>query len=401
MKRVRPNGAAGLPGSDVLRGRSSKLSELQDASLDALSALHELQVHQIELEAQNAELARLKRELEWTLENYSVLYQNAPVACLYLDFAGTIMQANRSGGDMLGAKPARLIGQSLTAFFRIADRDRIAALLNTSVPAIADRALEIELQPLDRCDPVLVSLQVASDQRAGMSLVTLTDVTELRQLEQALLDSSHREQMRLAADLHDGLGQELAGLCMRVTAMAHDAERGVALQPRELRECVSDLNHALEECRALARGVSPLALYQGGLVEALRQEAVRCEALGGPQVAFRLDEGARIHLAQGHLDHLYRIAQEALSNARRHGAASHIETRLTIRPDAITLSIIDDGDGFDTAAATAGLGLRLMQHRAALMRARLSVMSTPGTGTEIVCTMVQEQGAPAHRRGNA
>jgi len=356
-------------------------------SLNAL--LHELQVHQVELEAQNAELERLKGELESTLESYSVLYQNAPIACLNMDAGGVILQSNRKGGEMLGATPEDLVGRRLLGFFSGSSKDRVANALSPAAEHSDRDQLEVELEPLDREKRPLISLGVTADRRAGTFLVLISDISERRELEQALLDTGQREQLRLAADLHDGLGQELAGICMRVTAMAHDAEREIPLRPGELRQCIAELTHALEECRALARGLSPLAAYQGGLTEALRQHAVHCQALGGPAVYFQLIEKAPTRLTRGQLDHLYRIAQEAVSNARRHSGANSIEIRLDIQARAVTLVIIDDGRGFNQEHSTPRLGLRLMRHRAALMGAQLSVVSIPRNGTQILCMVAQ------------
>jgi len=371
-----------------MKGSQAKSGTVAAAS--QATVLHELQVHQVELEAQNSELARLKHELECTLEGYTALYENAPIAYLNVGPDARIMQTNRKGVEMLGAPIESILGHSLLRFFGDVDAARVsAALRNAGAPALLE-ALELELLPLGQGKRCVVSLQVTLGSQAGSALVMMSDLTERRELEQALLDSSHRERLRLAADIHDGLAQELSGICMRISAMARESERHIPLKPDELRDCLADMVRALGECRSLARGLSPLAAYEGGLVEALRQLALHSASLGGPSVVLDLNQTAPIKLAAGNLDHLYRIAQEGVSNARRHSGARSIAIRLDVQPRSVILAIVDDGCGIGQSNPGAGLGLRLMRHRAALMGAQLSVQSVARTnGTQILCRIAQ------------
>lgn len=236
------------------------------------------------------------------------------------------------------------------------------------------------------------------------------DVTERQQLQNQVLEISDAEQRRLGQDLHDGLGQHLAGLTYLTDALAHGLETRGAAEAAEARAIVNLLGEAMTQTRELARGLSPVDLKGGGLARALRNLAagsekifgVRCELLIAPAVHPLLD-AARNSQA---VTHLYRIAQEATTNAARHGRARHLRIALEADPTMTqgTLTISDDGAGFPVAsppspaagsgsndpsatpAGAGGLGLHMMDYRAGSLGGRLLVERNPdGAGMRVCC----------------
>lgn len=208
----------------------------------------------------------------------------------------------------------------------------------------------------------------------------------LRASQRRLLTVTDAEQQRIGADLHDGLGQQLTGLSCLAAALgerlkATDPE--ASTQAATIAQLASD---AIAQSRALARGLCPVQLENAGLVVALGEMVVHARTLHGIEARFvvRGEPPACDHLAAMHL---YRIAQEAVHNAVRHGKARRVRIALTSRRREHRLLISDDGCGFEPAAHghAPGGGLRLMGYRAAMIGGVLSADSRPGRGTRITC----------------
>jgi len=211
------------------------------------------------------------------------------------------------------------------------------------------------------------------------------DITERKQLEQEILEISGREQRRIGHDLHDDLCQRLGGVQLLSGVLEQElAAEGHPRAPQANR-ILALVQEALDRARMLARGLAPVAVEAGGLTTALEELAgnaaelfqIRCEFRGELLVGIT-DAGAATHL--------YRIAQEAISNAARHGRAKRVVIRLRDGGDCFELSVVDEGRGFArTTAAMAGMGLRIMKYRAAMLGATLEVRSAPGQGTTVTC----------------
>jgi len=212
------------------------------------------------------------------------------------------------------------------------------------------------------------------------------DITERRWLEQRLLTVIDAEQQRIGADLHDGLGQKLTGLACLATALRDRLVTGDAQNAEQANLIAVLSNDATLESRALARGLCPVQLEQaGGLLAALTELVESTEVIHGVRCRFRCPP-------QFDCDHvtgvqLYRISQEAINNALRHGAAKNIEVTLAAQDAAeFRLTIADDGKGFDlTARPVRKGGLRLMEYRANMIGGTFVVDSQPGLGTRVMC----------------
>ncbi|HXC11094.1 MAG TPA: ATP-binding protein, partial [Steroidobacteraceae bacterium] len=208
-------------------------------------------------------------------------------------------------------------------------------------------------------------------------------------LERALLNSASAEQQKLGRDLHDGLGQELAGISLLASAIASSMLKAGRPEAAELENLGSLAAQAVANCRALAHGLSPVTFANGGLRGALT------EMVGLLRDSFGLDahcevlESAPIRLLPDALDNLYRISQEAVSNARRHGRAQSIQITLESEVELVRLAIEDDGTGIPQPPPATGMGLKIMQFRAATMGARLSIGPRERGGTRVCVECLQ------------
>lgn len=210
---------------------------------------------------------------------------------------------------------------------------------------------------------------------------------QLAETERALLDVVAHEQARFAEELHDGLCQRLTTMSMLLgTLRAHLAEHGDA-RCRDLVERLEALSvQANHETRALAHSLYPFDVEQGGLLGALSQLADNVAA------AYRLDVRFCAHGAPETPDplvqkHLYRIVQEAVSNAIRHGRPARVDVRLVLEDDVLCLTVENDGATFDPAvrAGASGIGLRTMEQRAARIGGTFSIGARTGGGTVVRC----------------
>jgi two-component system CheB/CheR fusion protein len=219
------------------------------------------------------------------------------------------------------------------------------------------------------------------------------DITEKRLLENALLDATNREQRRLGHDLHDGLGQVLTGISMLAAALARSEERAGRPLARELSHLEELTRKAVTTCRDIAHGLSPLSYAKGGLIEAIGQMVQAQRESFGTAIRFQAIADAPLRLSHAAQDHLYRIAQEAVTNARKHAQARSVTVLVDVQSESIRLDVRDDGSGLQSAEmAAGGMGLTIMRHRAAAIGARLSIGPGAEGGTRLSCECPQPSG---------
>jgi PAS domain S-box-containing protein len=230
------------------------------------------------------------------------------------------------------------------------------------------------------------SLLPGGDGAPDYIIATGIDITEREQLERALLNISAREQRRIGQDLHDGLGQHLTGIAFM--AKVHEeklAERKIA-DAADAAKIVRLVNEAVHKTRELARGLLPVMSDAQGLMSALQLWAGEVEDIYGVSCGFECETPVLIH-DDGIATHLYHIAQEAVNNALKHGSARNIVLRLTTANDCGTLLIVDDGTGIpEDRGNTQGMGLHIMNYRAAMIGGRLEVRPDRTRGTVVSCT---------------
>ncbi|MDY0066712.1 MAG: PAS domain S-box protein [Steroidobacteraceae bacterium] len=214
----------------------------------------------------------------------------------------------------------------------------------------------------------------------------MQEVTSRRMLEQEILEISNREQRRLGSDLHDGLGQELTGLSLLLKGLEVQLSREAPQYLSQVTKISDLLAHAIQSTRSLARGLAPVNLERGGLAEALKHLAQRCTDIYNLQCTFTNNGQKLPDLEEGAATHLYRIAQEATTNAARYARAKSIQIDLRSTGRKLQLTIADDGIGLSAGlrqGGRPGLGLKIMEYRAHMLGGEIS-FEEPGVGTRIV-----------------
>jgi two-component system sensor histidine kinase UhpB len=200
---------------------------------------------------------------------------------------------------------------------------------------------------------------------------------------QLVFRAQEEERRRLARDLHDEVNQALTAILLRLEALAQE-EPARAGEVGELKRLV---NQAMDELTGLARHLRPSALDDHGLVPAVRAQLKLFSASTGIETGIST-RGDASKLGDDEEIAVYRVAQEALTNAARHASAGRVDVELFTGPGGTELRVRDDGQGFDIGARHGhGLGLDGMAERARLLGGELDVRSAPGMGTTVELTL--------------
>lgn len=211
------------------------------------------------------------------------------------------------------------------------------------------------------------------------------EMAERRRLDQEIAQVADRERRRLAHDLHDRLGQHLTGTALTAQVLKEKLAARLAPEASEAEKLVRYVEEGIDLTRKLARGFFSPELEADGLIAALQDLADNVRERCQINCVLDGDESIRIHDSTV-ANQLYRIAQEAVTNSLKHGAAKQIDIRLAMDGPELCLTITDDGVGFpDKPLQSDGLGLRLMRHGAALSGATFDVRRNGRSGTIATC----------------
>ena len=430
-------------------GQSDKRSEagLPGSEADAQRLLHELQVHQVELEMQNAELQDARDRMEGLLEKYTDLYDFAPVGYFSLDEQGRILEVNLTGAALLGMERSRLLNQPLRRFVAPASQPLFLAFLEQVFAGAAKQVCEATLRKADgapfwasfhgtsafslsgprtwcrvavsdvsarkQAEEAQRHLEVmsASNRELRKEIARREAVEEalrnsrrdqnrlldqsrhmqeqLRRLSHQLLEAQEEERKRISRELHDEIAQTLVGITVHLEALA----RAAAVNPRGLKSKIVRTQRlvvkSVNTVHEFARELRPMALDDLGLIATLHSVLKEFMRRTGIRVHFTTFAAARI----GELDNatrtvFYRVAQEALANVASHAHATRVELSFQKLPGTLLMQIKDDGKSFAVERVlhpgrNKRLGLLGMRERLEMVGGNLSVESAPGQGTTI------------------
>lgn len=268
------------------------------------------------------------------------------------------------------------------------DRRRIRDLIVNNTGG-ETRAAELRIIRPDGEERIVQMETNAKGHNGDARLVGIVhDITEQRQLERELVKAGERERKRVGRDLHDGLGQLLTGIgflskTLSQTLQARDDES--AGEAAEITHLVED---AIDHTRSLSKLLLPVELEENGLEAALQRLRNHVTNVYGLPCKLKTDTYLPIQDPEIAL-HMYRMAQEAVHNAVRHGKPSKVEVTLSTRGSKTRLSIADNGIGLPEGVEQrgGGLGLRTMQYRAQTIGATLSIARRKGGGTLVSCEL--------------
>lgn len=227
-------------------------------------------------------------------------------------------------------------------------------------------------------------LEARVEQRAA---ALTAEVANRERLQRELLEVAEREQRRFGQDLHDGLCQHLAGTALAGQVLGEKLAAQKLSEAKDARQVVELIEQGIALSHQLARGLHPIELDAAGLMQALQEFAAHTSELHKVVCRFECDSPVLIH-DPATAAHMFRIAQEAVRNAIKHGDSRTIVIRLDTVEDGLLLSVEDDGRGIDEAAMRkAGMGMRIMAHRSHVIGAAFGVRSAPDGGTIVSCLL--------------
>jgi PAS domain S-box-containing protein len=385
------------PGATELRRRAEARLRKQhpetgeaQTEADTQRLVHELQVHQIELEMQNEELQKGRAEIEAALEKYSDLYDFAPVGYLTLDREGTIHEANLTSASLLGIERSELVKRRFGLFVATEMRPAFTAFLRKAFESGTKEVCETPLQ--QQCNPPrwvwIEACWAVSRQQCRLAVMDITGRKQAERdharLERQVHAASEREQRRIGERLHEDLCQRLAGIALAANMLARTLKAKALPESGRAGDIADELRACLRQALNFAIALQPVSLLKQGLVAAFEHLALHVQERSGIRCHFKYEDLPDIAVADA--THLYRIAQEAVNNAVQHAHASQIDIGLSKSDRDVTLSIVDNGSGMaERSEQGSGLGLQIMRYRSDVLGAALTIESKLGRGTAVTC----------------
>ena len=343
-----------------------------------------------------------QRHQERLLQLQAKILETTQEGVVLIDPNNRITLTNPAFELMFGYPSGTLAGKSVEPLFRLDEHAarRTAAKIRAQIGAANPQPFEFVCARRDgslfTATCVVMSMSIHG---ADHWLAMLHDVTDRKLLEREIIEVSNRDQQRFGNDLHDGLGQELTGVAMLLRALQGRLRHATPEANQEFDNVVQLVNRTIQSTRALAHGLSPVSLDRGGIVGALRTLASGARDTSKVKVSLRTSLSAPIQLDEVAATHLYRIAQEALNNAMRHGRATSVTMVLHSDESMVRLAVHDNGTGMrHTLANTKGLGLRTMQYRAQALGGDLVIEPSRNGGTTVRCVCAQDVRIPDVRR---
>jgi PAS domain S-box-containing protein len=422
--------------------------------------VHELEVHQIELEMQNEELQLARNELEAALDQYSDLYDFAPVGYFSLDDQSRILKVNLTGAALLGVERPRLINRLFASFVLPASRPFFATFLERVFGATGEQVCEATLLRDDAtnfwasfhgtpsssvkgtrkwCRVVvsdITSLKQAQEAQRRMEALAAANADlrqeitrrqavercleeskqaqtqllqrsqemhqELRLLSRQVISAQEEERKRISRELHDVIAQTLTTISLRLATLKIEAARNPKSLERSIGRTQQEVARSVNIVHRFARELRPAVLDDLGLIPALHEFLKHFGAETGIRVnlsAFSEVEG----VSGDKRTVLYRVAQEAISNIRGHAHASQVEVEIQKLNSALCMTIKDNGKGFQhqgllRAQRDKRLGLLGMRERLEMLGGEFRVVSTPGKGTTVFAQIPLEDRSSRRRR---
>lgn len=380
---------------------------LTSSHADALSLLHELQVHQIELEMQCEELRRAQQELELSRNRYVELYDTIPVGSVTINRLGVISEINATGADMLEDTKQHLLGTRMQLFLPLWERKRFSDFCKQVVRRKQKLSCEIALgHGCDASETVSMTVLLEGVPAPGpgeLLRVAMVDITARRAAEDQLkqheaelqagrrklqdrnatiMQAVNEERRAIARELHDDCCQQLAMLMLSMTGLEHKSAEPAS---GKLRVMSQQVKQVLDSLRHIAYGLHPAMGEPIGIEAAMRTYlsdfievtdlAVEFHAVDVPE---RLSQSLSLCLI--------RSLQESLHNIVKYAEAIRVEVHLAKKGDTLRLIVADNGRGFDVEAAKAcsrGMGLASIRERLELVNGTVEISSAVGQGTTV------------------
>ncbi len=329
-------------------------------------------------------LAEKNRKLEISENRFQVALKHSPIVVFNQD---TDLRYTWFHNMPVAEPEKNVLGKTDEDLFPQAEADRLVQIKMCVLMSGAGARQEVNctIESEQRIyDLTVEPLRDGAGKTVGITGAAI-DITEQKRLEKEVLQISEMEQRRIGQDLHDGICQHLAGIEMLSEVLGQNLAKKSKAQAAQAESIATHVRDVIGQTRSLARGLSPVVLESEGLMAALTELVAHTEKLFRVKCRFECPTPVYLHELIA-ATHLFRIAQEAVTNAVKHGKAKSIAITLETKLEKIILSVRDDGLGFSqNAGTTKGMGLRIMQYRAGMIGATLLFQRQSRGGTVVLC----------------
>lgn len=330
--------------------------------------------------------AALKRELGFT----RAVLETLGALVLVLDPDGKIQKWNRACEETTGYTSAEVLGRSILEFIEPDEEKGVNKVLERLQKG--EKLIEFENHLRTRTAGrrlIAWSNTSLKNSTGGIQHIIATgiDITERKELEREIIEISNREKLRIGQDLHDGICQELSAIELMSQVLEQKLSNKAPTEAALADKIAKNVRQAVVNTKNVVRGLSPVVLEASGLVFSLEELCEIVSRLYSVECSFKCSEPVAIKDNNAAI-HLYRIAQEACTNAIKHGHATRIAVQLRgLDKEHLQLEVVNNGTPFPPALENAkGMGLRIMKYRARMIGATIEFENEREKGPRVVCT---------------
>jgi len=366
-----------------------KLSQAElIARLKALEA--SLSSHQLQTIEHSTERKRDRAALKEGEARLRAILDTAVEGIITIDDHGIIESFNPAAERIFGYQAREIIGQNVSVLMPKPYRQDHYAYLANYIRTGHARIIGIGREVVGKRKDGTVfpmDLSVSEVKLEDRRLFTgfVRDITERKRLEKEILEISDRERRSIGQGLHDGLCQHLAGIELMSQVLEKNLAKKSKTTAAQAGKIANHVRDAIAQTRMLARGLSPVSIESNGLMSALQELAKAITSLFHVNCVFHCPQPILVP-DNAVATHLYRIAQEAINNALKHGKADQINIMLTRNGTETELTVTDNGIGFrEELANIGGMGLQIMKYRAGMIGGALRVAPGQKRGTKVAC----------------
>lgn len=354
--------------------------------------IRELKSRIDDLEARQSRCRQAEEALKQSDAFYKTFFENTGTATIIIEEDTTISMLNVEFEMVTGYSREEIVGRSWT---RYVDEDDVARLMKYHLerrkdPESAPRNYEFRIvtKKGERRD---IFMTIAVIPGTELSVASMLDITERKQLEKEILNISERERQKIGQELHDDLGQHLVGIEVMTKVLGKNLESRSPDDARYAGEIYSLVKEAIVKTRQLARGLCPVHLVANGLEHALSELTSSVTSIFGITCTFTCPAMVPV-TDNSRATHLYYIAKESIRNAVEHGHATRIDVELVEEQGFVRMNVRDNGLGMDSISSPQGMGLRIMSYRARMIGANLRVYPAEQGGTVVTCLFDADSG---------
>ncbi len=341
------------------------------------------------LKQEIAEREQVEQALRTNEAKFRHIYESSPVMMYSVDDQGIICDVNKKWLQEMGYSRQGVIGKKADFFLTHESANR--ALSSSILQFWHDGSIhDVPYQYVKKDSTVIDVLVdcIATTDPAGNWIVlsVVRNVTERKKLERKLLEIIKEEQHKIGQELHDNLGQQLTGISFMTKVLHQQLVSKTAPEAKDAGQITALVNETISHARALAKGLYPVELNTDGLMSALQELVVSTETLYTISCAFDCKKPVLIKnniLAT----HLYRIAQEAVNNAVKHGKADRVSISLGTNNGFGVLTVKSNGLDFPKVLPKSdGMGLQIMKYRASVIDGSVDIRRGRLGGTVLTCS---------------